>query len=40
MSDKRIEEIKSKINSGFYNSDVVMEIVARAILKELITKKV
>lgn len=40
MSNKRIEEIKSRIARGFYNSDIVLEIIARNILKELTSKKV
>ncbi len=35
VSSKKFSEIKEKINSGFYNSQGVIDKVAESILKEL-----
>jgi negative regulator of flagellin synthesis FlgM len=35
IKDKNVEEIRKKVDSGFYNSDEVINKVADKILKEL-----
>jgi anti-sigma28 factor (negative regulator of flagellin synthesis) len=34
-TDKKLSEIREKINSGYYNSDEVLQKVAESILKEI-----
>ena len=34
-ADKKLSEIREKINSGYYNTDEVLQKVAESILKEI-----